>query len=94
MAKKDTVRNLRNSISENQQLFEILGNILKLYLAIIFGVRIFRVFEVLGKLPYLFFPFFMGACCITIFYFMSGGSIRKFYFMGAGDEKRVFPPYI
>ena len=30
----------------------ILGNILKLYLAIIFGVRIFRVFEVLGKLPY------------------------------------------
>ena len=55
LAKKDTVRNLRNSISENQQLFEILGNILKLYLAIIFGVRIFRVFEVLGKLPYAFY---------------------------------------
>ena len=31
-------------------MFEILGNILKIYLAIIFGVRIFRVFEVLGKL--------------------------------------------
>ena len=53
LAKKDTVRNFRNSISENQPLFEILGNILKLYLAIIFGVRIFRVFEVLGKLPYM-----------------------------------------
>ena len=32
---------------------EILGNILKLYLAIIFGVQIFRVFEVLGKLLYV-----------------------------------------
>ena len=53
--KKDTVRNFRNSISENKPLFEILGNILKLYLAIIFGVRIFRVFEVLGKLPYYMF---------------------------------------
>ena len=51
LAKKDTVRNFRNSISENQSLFEILGNILKLLLAIFFGVRIFRVFEVLGKLP-------------------------------------------
>ena len=51
LAKKDTVRNFRNSISENMPLFEILGNILTLYLAIIFGVRIFRVFEVLGKLP-------------------------------------------
>ena len=50
-AKKDTVRNFRNSISEHKPLFEILGNILKLFLAIIFGVRIFRVFEVLGKLP-------------------------------------------
>ena len=58
LAKKDTVRNFRNSISENQPLFEILGNILKLYLAIIFGVRIFRVFEVLGKLQgplYMYF---------------------------------------
>ena len=52
LAKKDTVRNFRNSFSENKPLFEILGNFLKLYLAIIFGVRIFRVFEVLGKLPY------------------------------------------
>ena len=50
-AKKDTVRSFRNSVSENKPLFEILGNILKLFLAIIFGVRIFRVFEVLGKLP-------------------------------------------
>ena len=50
-AKKDIVRHFRNSISENKQVFEILGNILKLILAIIFGVRIFRVFEVLGKLP-------------------------------------------
>ena len=49
--KKDTVRNFRNSISENLPLFEILGNILKLLLAIFFGVQIFRVFEVLGKLP-------------------------------------------
>ena len=51
-AKKDIVRNFRNSISENKPVFEILGNILKLILAIIIGVRIFRVFEVLGKLPY------------------------------------------
>ena len=40
-----------------KSLFEILRNILKLILAIIFGVRIFRVFEVLGKLPYIFFIF-------------------------------------
>ena len=53
LAKKDTARDFRNSISENKPLFEILGNILKLFLAIIFGVSIFRVFEVLGKLPYL-----------------------------------------
>ena len=53
LAKKYTVRNFRNSISENWPLFEILGNILKLYLAIIFSVRIFRVFELLGNLPYL-----------------------------------------
>ena len=49
--KKDTVRSFRNSISENKPLFKSLGNILKLFLAIIFGVQIFRVFEVLGKLP-------------------------------------------
>ena len=51
VVKKGTVRNFRNSISENKPLFEILGNILKLFMAINFGVRIFRVFEVLGKLP-------------------------------------------
>ena len=51
LAKKYTFRNFRNSISENKPLFEILGNILKLYLAIIFSVRIFRVFELLGNLP-------------------------------------------
>ena len=45
-AKKDTVRNFRNSISQNKPLFENLGNILKLFLAIIFRVRMFRVFEV------------------------------------------------
>ena len=56
-AKKDTVRNFRNSISKNMPLFEILGTILKLFLAIIFGVRIFRVFKVLGKLPYYYFQF-------------------------------------
>ena len=50
-AKKDIVRNFRNSVSENKPVFEILENILKLILAIILGVRIFRVFEVLGKLP-------------------------------------------
>ena len=38
LAKKDTIRNFRNSISENKPLFEILGNILKLFSAIIFGV--------------------------------------------------------
>ena len=56
LAINDTVWNFRNSFSENQPLFEILGNILKLFLAIIFGVRIFRVFEVLGKLPYTLLP--------------------------------------
>ena len=50
--KKTIVRNFRNSISENKPLFKILGNILKLILKIIFGVRILRVFEALGKLPY------------------------------------------
>ena len=45
-AKKDIVQNFRNSVSGNKPLFEILGNILKLILAIIFGVQIFRVFEV------------------------------------------------
>ena len=49
-AKNDIVRDFRNPISENKPLFEILGNILKLILAITFGVRIFRVFEVLGIL--------------------------------------------
>ena len=52
LAKKDTVPNFRNSVSENKPLFEILGNILKLSLAIIFRVRMFRVFKVLSKLPY------------------------------------------
>ena len=47
--KKDTVQNFRNSISENKPLFEILGTILKLSLAIIFNVLMFRI--VLGKLP-------------------------------------------
>ena len=56
LAINDTVWNSRNSFSENQPLFEILGNILKLFLATIFGVRIFRVFEVLGKLPYTLLP--------------------------------------
>ena len=54
-AKKDTVRNFRNSNSENKPLFEIYGNILKLFLATVFGVRIFRVFKALGKLPYFQF---------------------------------------
>ena len=49
--KKDTVQNFRNSISENKQLFEILGTISKLSLSIIFSVRMFSIFEVLGKLP-------------------------------------------
>ena len=35
-AKKDIVRNFRNSVSEKRPVFEILGNILKLILAIIF----------------------------------------------------------
>ena len=48
---KGTVRYFRNTISEYMPLFEILGNILKLFMAINFGVGIFRVFEVLGKLP-------------------------------------------
>ena len=51
--KKDIVLNFRNSISENKPLFAILVSILKLMLAIIFGVRILRMFEVLGKLPYI-----------------------------------------
>ena len=45
-------KNTLFGISENKPVFEILGNILKLILAIIFDVQIFRVFKVLGKLPY------------------------------------------
>ena len=46
------VRNFRNPLFAKLQLFEILGHFQKLFWAKILGVRNFRVFEILGHLPY------------------------------------------
>ena len=48
-----SVRNFRICYPLKMSLFEILGAFQKLLLAIILGVRIFRVFEILENLPYL-----------------------------------------
>ena len=47
------VRNFRNPLFAKLLLFEILGHFQKLFWAKILGVRNFRVFEILGHLPYL-----------------------------------------
>ena len=47
-----SVRNFRICCPLKMSLFEILGAFQKLLLAIILGVRIFRVFEILEDLPY------------------------------------------
>ena len=47
------VRNFRNSLFAKLLLFEILGHFQKLFWAKILGVRNFRVFEILGHLPYI-----------------------------------------
>ena len=46
------VRNFRNPLLAKLLLFEILGHFQKLFWAKILGVRNFRVFEILGHLPY------------------------------------------
>ena len=46
------VRNFRNPLFAKLLLFEILGHFQKLFWAKILGVRNFRVFEILGHLPY------------------------------------------
>ena len=46
-----SVRNFRICCLLKMSLFEILGAFQKLFLAIILGVRIFRVFEILEDLP-------------------------------------------
>ena len=48
-----SVRNFRICCPLKMSLFEILGAFQKLLLAIILGVRIFRVFEILENLPYM-----------------------------------------
>ena len=47
------VRNFRNPLFAKLLLFEILGHFQKLFWAKILGVRNFRVFEILGHLPYI-----------------------------------------
>ena len=47
------VRNFRNPLFAKLLLFEILGHFQKLFGAKILGVRNFRVFEILGHLPYI-----------------------------------------
>ena len=49
------VRNFRNPIFAKRLLFEILGHFQKLFWAKILGVRNFRVFEILGHLPYAYY---------------------------------------
>ena len=46
------VRNFRNPLFAKLLLFEILGHFQKLFWAKILGVRNFRVFKILGHLPY------------------------------------------
>ena len=49
------VRNFRNPLFAKLLLFEILGHFQKLFSAKILGVRNFRVFEILGHLPYMLY---------------------------------------
>ena len=46
------VRNFKNPLFAKLLLFEILGHFQKLFWEKILGVRNFRVFEILGHLPY------------------------------------------
>ena len=47
------VQNFRNPLFAKLLLFKILGHFQKLFWAKILGVRNFRVFEILGHLPYM-----------------------------------------
>ena len=49
-----SVRNFRNPLFAKLLLFEILGHFQKLFWEKILGVRNFRVFEILGHLPYTY----------------------------------------
>ena len=53
LLEESCVRNFRNPFFAKLLLFEILGHFLKLFWAKILGVRNFRVFEILGHLPYV-----------------------------------------
>ena len=53
LLEESCVRNFRNPIFAKLLLFEILGHFQKLFWAKILGVRNFRVFEILGHLPYV-----------------------------------------
>ena len=52
LLEESCVRNFRNPLFAKLLLFEILGHFQKLFWAKILGVRNFRVFEILGHLPY------------------------------------------
>ena len=54
LLEESCVRNFRNPLFAKLLLFEILGHFQKLFWAKILGVRNFRVFEILGHLPYTF----------------------------------------
>ena len=53
LLEESCVRNFRNPLFAKSPLFEILGHFQKLFWAKILGVRNFRVFEILGHLPYI-----------------------------------------
>ena len=55
LLEESCVRNFRNPLFAKLLLFEILGHFQKLFWAKILGVRNFRVFEILGHLPYFIF---------------------------------------
>ena len=54
LLEESCVRNFRNPLFAKLLLFEILGHFQKLFWATILGVRNFRVFEILGHLPYMY----------------------------------------
>ena len=59
LLEESCVRNFRNPLFAKPPLFEILGHFQKLFWAKILGVRNFRVFEILGHLPYTLFFLFL-----------------------------------
>ena len=58
LLEENCVQNFRNPLFAKLLLFEILGHFQKLFWAKILGVRNFRVFEILGHLPYVVMLYF------------------------------------